>query len=70
MITLDKDHDIPVYSSVCTFCKHLRLEEGRTCRAFPKANSIPLDIWNGKNKHTKPYPGDNGIQFEKVKIKV
>ncbi len=34
----------------------------RLCEAFP--DGIPHEIWIGENKHTEPYPGDNGIQFE------
>lgn len=65
MTTIDKGHDIPVYSEVCSYCRHLKLESpGRTCEAFPEG--IPMDIWLGKNKHTGPYPGDNGIRFEKA----
>ena len=33
-----------------------------SCKAFP--DGIPLEIIEGKS-HKKPYPGDNGIQFEK-----
>lgn len=63
--TIDKESDIPVYSTVCTFCVHLRREEDRKCDAFP--DGIPMPIWTGKNDHRKPYPGDNGIQFEEAK---
>ena len=66
-ITLDKNSDIPIYSSVCSRCKHWRPAigaNGQTCAAFTKADSIPPPIWKGENPHTKPYPGDNGIQFE------
>jgi len=63
----------PTFSKVCTFCKNLDvnqnrdrdLKKGPVCRAFP--NGIPDDIWLGKNDHTKPYPGDNGIRFERAK---
>lgn len=53
-------------SEVCTYCQHYNIEdvENHTCIAFP--DGIPRDIWLGKNDHTKPYPGDNGILFEKV----
>jgi hypothetical protein len=34
------------------------------CKAFPQG--IPNEIANGDNPHTKPYPGDGGITFEKV----
>lgn len=66
-ITLDKDSDIPVYSPVCARCKHWRPstgENGRTCAAFPAADSIPLVIWRGENPHTAPVEGDHGIRFE------
>lgn len=62
--TIDKGHDIPVYSKVCSLCTHLDLKSaGRTCKAFPEG--IPMDIWLGKNKHTEPFPGDHGIRFQK-----
>ena len=50
-------------SSVCAFCKHWKKESWYSCDAFEK---IPEDIWEAKNNHTKPYPGDNGILFEAV----
>ena len=62
MIEIDKSLSELQYSPVCTFCKH---ETGfRKCKAF---DLIPLEIWEGKNDHTKPYKGDNGIRFKKVK---
>lgn len=33
------------------------------CKAFP--DGIPDEISYGTNLHTEPYPGDNGIQFER-----
>jgi len=62
-----KDFYMGYYSDVCTRCKHQYdvIEKGRTCKAFPEG--IPDEIWLGKNKHTKPYKGDNGIQFEPIK---
>jgi len=52
-------------------CKHYkgvkRLGEEEStevnyCKAFP--DGIPDEIAYGDNKHTEPYPGDNGIQYE------
>jgi len=57
----DLDHDRTRYSPVCTFCKHEDPEVERKCRAFDK---IPLEIWEGRNLHREPYPGDGGIRFE------
>ena len=59
MITIDKNHDKPVYV-LCDWCKH-RIDE-KTCKAFPKG--IPEDILMSRHDHRNPYPGDNGIMFE------
>lgn len=59
---------IPMYSTVCTFCKHLHeksLAVGEhKCKAF---DAIPDEIWDGENDHKKPFPGDKGIIFEPIK---
>jgi len=34
-----------------------------TCAAFP--DGIPDEISLGNNPHLEPFPGDNGIQYEK-----
>ena len=60
---------MPVYglvSPVCSFCKHWFEDAEQRCAAFRKPFSIPLEIWTGKNKHTKPVPGDHGIRFEEL----
>jgi hypothetical protein len=41
-------------------CRHLR--QNNKCAAFP--NGIPREIRSGDHKHTTPYPGDGGTQFE------
>jgi len=55
-------------------CKHYlgviqpdgtEMTETNYCKAFPE--SIPNEIAYGDNDHTKPFPGDNGIQFEEEK---
>ena len=61
--SLDKDSDIPVYSSVCALCDHLIDTIERKCGAFP--GGIPLEIWQGKHDHKTPFPGDDGIMFLK-----
>ncbi len=52
------------YSEICGWCKHhdTSFEHPNRCKAFKQ---IPLEIWEGKNDHTKPYPGDNGIIFQR-----
>jgi len=59
----------PLYNPVCLACRHRRVDtvgypkERRVCAAFPEG--IPDAIWLGQNDHTKPYPGDHGIRFER-----
>lgn len=60
----------------CLNCKHLFSTNDGTwkCAAFPEItsdnnelifqNAIPQEILDGTFDHTKPYPGDNGIQYE------
>jgi predicted SprT family Zn-dependent metalloprotease len=56
----------PIMPVACSYCKHnLMFKAGLFrlhCDAFP--DGIPDDILYGKNKHTSPHPGDNGIMFE------
>lgn len=53
------------YSPVCAICANLDIPAAikgkRKCKAFAE---IPDEIWDGKNDHKKPYPGDHGIRFE------
>jgi len=58
---------IAPYSVVCARCFHL-IDNGvgRKCKAFKE---IPMSIWEGKNDHTEPYKGDNGIRFEPIEQK-
>ena len=58
----DSELDIPLASDVCSMCKHWFQKPGGKCSAF--LDGIPMEIWEGRNKHTEPYEGDQGIQFE------
>lgn len=48
----------------CLWCLHIA-SDNRSCKAFP--DGIPDEIYFGDFNHRKPYPGDNGIQFESRK---
>lgn len=50
---------------LCLDCVHLDLKSVNNCKAFPKG--IPHEIWGLGFNHKKPFPGDNGIQFEEKK---
>ena len=61
-IVLDRGWNRPLYSEVCSFCRHFR-PLARDCAAFPD-QLIPAPIWSGETDHREPYPGDHGIRFE------
>ena len=55
-----------VISPVCHLCAHYDLEHGRACTAFPYPAMIPDAIWFGDDPHTKPYPDDQGVRFQRI----
>lgn len=57
----DREVAMPAYSAVCTGCRRLKDTLAHRCEAFAE---IPEAIWLGQNKHTQPFPGDNGLRFE------
>jgi hypothetical protein len=61
-----ESQELPTTSPICAMCKHWHLGSTRACDAFPGRRAIPLNIWLGHNPHTRPFPGDHGIQFEEL----
>lgn len=55
---------------LCFYCKHLHQTttpgKALTCEAFP--TGVPEEIAFGDVVHDKPYPGDNGIQYEPISV--
>ena len=55
--------------SACFYCKNfigkVKDKQEYECKAF---KIIPHDILFGRFVHDKPFPGDNGIQYEKTDI--
>jgi hypothetical protein len=49
----------------CPYCDNFKRErfEFWRCKAFPEG--IPDELAMSVVMHDKPYPGDNGIRFEK-----
>ena len=57
--------DMPELPDACASCAHFRSQAPSglaTCAAFPKR--IPADVMSGRNDHSKPIAGDNGIQWQ------
>jgi hypothetical protein len=50
------------WKTPCATCVHF-IESG-ICHAFP--DGIPAEIYSGDNQHREPYPGDQGIQYERA----
>lgn len=59
-----------VVSPACLQCLHFHRTNlsGDTCDAF--TDGIPAAIWQGKNDHTQPFPGDGGIMFEPIDAEI
>jgi len=55
------DNNLTENAAPCALCKN-HIANTFNCKAFPKG--IPDEIILGENKHTEPFPGDHGIQFE------
>ncbi len=47
----------------CRSCKNWS-QVGRTCRAYPEPEEIPIEIWIGEHDHRTSFEGDNGILYE------
>lgn len=61
----DSELEKVIYSPVCAFCVHYNptRDNFRCCEAYP--DGIPAAIFEGRNDHTRSFPGDHGIRFER-----
>ena len=50
---------------ICADCIHYRGGFPPKCIAFPKR--IPKEIYNDGFDHSKPFKGDQGVRYEKIK---
>jgi len=57
------DSTLEIYNTDCIDCIHY--SGACLCLAFP--DGIPNKIIRSVVDHRKPYPGDNGIQYEAAK---
>lgn len=59
----DRELSQNTFSPTCDRCIHRNMlyDDYRKCKAF--GGLIPLAIWLGRNPHTEPIPGDNGLRF-------
>jgi len=61
------EDDTPMFEvvGICHTCIHqIDLVDMDVCTAFPEG--IPTEFRVGKVLHTKPYPGDHGIQYDRM----
>ena len=65
----DRLLSINPFSDICSKCKHWAggIAEPQRCKAFGD-KPIPDFIWEGRNPHTSPVEGDNGILFEEATL--
>jgi hypothetical protein len=63
---LDGDRE-RMTSPICTYCTHLHVTQRRCCDAYPKARSIPAEIWEGTVMHDRVRPDQKGTAvFQKT----
>jgi len=62
-MTLDQQEVLINGAMQCNLCIH-RIVGTATCTAFP--DKIPAAILAGHHDHTKPFPGDKGVRFERI----
>jgi len=56
--------DLDAVVPACLTCER-KYRSKLGCTAFP--DIIPEIIASGSNRHSKPFPGDHGIQYERAK---